>query len=302
MIINEAYVVLTPTNPDKVFKDSCPRDPSFPFKPCFVGIEVECERVSLSVNALKDKGFYVKDDYSLRNSGKEITTPPIPSDRAVTAFKTILDSLGPKADFSKRTSIHVHFDCTSLSMEEVKRIVYLYTIFEKALFGFCRPEREKSVFCLPLTDTLCALQNSLSFMIDNWGKYSSLNLCTLPSFGTIEFRHLEGTGDVEKFRRWFYLLHSIYSARNSFGDSTRLLREIFNLNTNSNYLSFAHTVFGDNLQYIEENLLESMVKGVKYLKLVNFSTFAFKLAYENLVIKPASEKAHKAAKKHLEEI
>lgn len=272
------------------------KDETFPVNPMIVGIEVEAERVGGSANHLDGEGFAVKEDHSLRNNGREVVTYPISADYAVPAFAKIVSNLGQKVEFTKRTSIHVHMDCTRLTMEQVLNIVYVYTLFEESLFGFCDPSRRRSIFCVPLTSFISGELDTLESMVSRWGKYSALNLMTLQTLGTVEFRHLEGTNDVEKFRKWVYLISRIYAYAIS-KPTNKLLETILKLNTNSNYYEFANDVFGDLLDIISRNLVENMVVGIRHLKTIKQRTKAFDKCYDGFFERPRQDRLKELAEK-----
>ena len=228
-----------------------------------VGIEIEAERCSgLGDRTWPSNVWSIKQDGSLRNHGVEFISPAIQTEecREMLGFLFgYLDHLGVEPDFSWRTSIHVHLDVTSLSVEEFRNFLLTYFVFEDCLFEFANPgRRETNIFCTPINranfyalsefisseNQLPLLRESLASLAREVKKYSALNLLHLWDFGTVEFRHLRGTDDLPFLCRWIDLLLKLLTFSKETNKDT-LYQFIERLNTNSAYSEFAEAVFGD---------------------------------------------------------
>lgn len=158
--------------------------------------------------------FGLVHDGSLRNHGIEIVTKPMNYDAALAAFKTLHEglTLGPDP-YTVRTSTHVHVNVASLSIEQVKHMVLTYALLEPVFFAQVKEYRKHNIHCVPLNYTILpTLYNkSLVDLVKNWSKYSALNLLPIRTQGTVEFRHLHGTGDFEEYKNWLTLLANLWS-------------------------------------------------------------------------------------------
>jgi hypothetical protein len=173
-----------------------------------IGIEVEVEAVQASGISLMN-AWYTEADGSLRNNGIEFITHPIEAMYAPFALNHLMnDYMTTQSCFSPRTSVHVHLNAQDMTHEQVLNLVIVYSLWERLLFQFAGRGRMKNVYCVPLTE--CSLLNNLvskgSFNERNWSKYTSLNLLPLGSHGTLEFRHMHGSRDVEKLSTWINLI------------------------------------------------------------------------------------------------
>jgi hypothetical protein len=91
-------------------------------------------------------------------------------------------------------------------------------LLEPVFFHFVGEQRKSSIYCVPLNYTYIPgiYKNNLETMIQKWHKYTALNIKPLtfqgegPGFGTIEFRHLFGTGDFEIYNKWISALEEWY--------------------------------------------------------------------------------------------
>lgn len=176
------------------------------------GTELEVE----SVSGWGDVDWTVETDGSLRNEGKEFISPPLETSELIEGFKKIHASFKkypqyPK--FSERTSIHVHVNCLDLTQQQTRSIVQWYALFEPVFFVMVEPIRENNIHCVPLYQTHLSqyYKKELCQMVERWSKYTALNLVPLSTQGTIEFRHMEGHDDAEKFEWWLKTLENLWT-------------------------------------------------------------------------------------------
>lgn len=220
-----------------------------PEKP-YVGFEVEVEGVPnlLVSNEIdhhdtdatsRKAEWIIKTDGSLRNNGAEIVTNILDIEEAPRVFSEILEALrGDEYDFSTRTSIHVHVNVIDMSPVQLKAFLYLYLLVEPLLYKFVARHRQDNIYCNRLSETYNRLPSET-----NWSKYTGLNLCPVSSLGTVEFRQLEGTSDIQKFTTWVNIIGDLYrAAYRVTEDFDSLFQEIAGLNTDSAYQQFLEQV------------------------------------------------------------
>lgn len=174
-----------------------------------VGIEVEVE--NYDALQMPRSAWLAKEDGSLRNNGMEWVTRPMAAKYARAALTDLLvNALAEECCFSPRTSVHVHVDTLNLEVSKIRLLTVLYSIFEPLLYRFAGRGRNKNIFCVPVLETqlLDIMQggHSLSVMTQRWEKYSGYNIKPLETLGTVEFRHMHGTRDVDKLTIWIDLL------------------------------------------------------------------------------------------------
>lgn len=248
-----------------------PEIPMFvPHDMSYVGIEVEVEGIPGGIRGLSPV-WAPKADGSLRNNGTEYVTMPIPVQHAEWALFLLMNSLPKSADFSERTSIHVHMNVRHMTPNQIKGLIALYLAVEKLLFRFEGNGRDSSIFCVPLTqatllDSLYSL-TAANFGTQAWMKYTAMNLLPILTFGTIEFRHMAGTSDWRKITRWISLLMRMqdYALKNS---PETVIERIAALNTSSMYRHFLLDVFRDQASLFPvDNLQQDMEKNILQVKL-----------------------------------
>lgn len=213
----------------------------------FLGIEVETENVLAFLEELSPF-WQMIDDGSLRNRGKEFITIPTRANRIEQALTCLFDQqLNKDIDFSDRTSIHVHLNVRTLTAKQLASLVLSYLVFEKVIFNWVGHSREHNIFCNPLITVpeIDGLMTKLNHIRDgfDWNKYCALNLAPIYNKGTIEFRHLYGTKDIQVLMTWINMILSlkVFALKK---DPNEVFKQIKNLNTESQYFVFASEIFG----------------------------------------------------------
>lgn len=258
----------------------------------YVGIEVEVEGVlnnsSIEMLEVDEDGntrflWRNVEDGSLRNNGREFVSLPVKGDNIPFALDVLSKHLKTNThckghEFSDRTSVHIHMNALDLTIEQTMNVMLTYIIVEPLLYKFCGGSRHKNIFCVPLNQTSLAgyIQEVISHgltgrsdyfaCINSWKKYTGFNMRPLRTQGTIEFRHMVGTMDVDKLLLWINLILKIrmFAQRKSFNE---LKEFILNLNTTSEYMMFINDVFGELSEHVLidrlDKKMEEMVIFVK---------------------------------------
>jgi hypothetical protein len=179
-----------------------------------------------------------------------------------------------KDNYSERCSVHVHANVQNLTPEQLATVCLLYQVFEGIFFNIAGEGRRQNIFCVPWSETSLARTNIQTLVekgdigaIRRWQKYAALNLLPIFTQGTIEFRHLEGTADVERILNWCCLIGCLFEwARNRPLLDTKMM--LLELNTNSQYELVLDKVFGIWAKHVRSGdykyLLEEGVLNMKY--------------------------------------
>lgn len=240
------YLGLNPVNPytnSKATELQC-ADPSL-----LMGLELEIENVP-NWEDMGVAGVTSVEDGSLRNNGREFLTKPATFSVAYNILHRFFEKNKLTADnYSERTSVHVHANCQDLTKEQLAAVCMLYQVFEKLFYAFIGEERDRNIFCIPWDQTLITYSTIDAVLgakgihsLKSWQKYTGLNLLPLFSLGTIEFRHMAGTNDLEKIAVWMNLIGSLfaYARKHPIND---IKDTLVNLNSTSAYEDTTHRVF-----------------------------------------------------------
>jgi hypothetical protein len=229
-----------------------------------IGIEIEAENVQTPVSNTMVY-WKEKNDSSLKVNGREFVSIPVAGHNIDYALAEIKEKItDPDILWSHRTSIHVHTQVLDLSVQQFHLLISLYAVFEELFFKMVDPTRVGNGYCYHLRD-LSPEQTSPN---DQHGKYCALNIGTgLRNFGTVEFRHLQGTSDLRLIRRWIQLIVKLQKYVEDV-PSDQLRDIIVSLNTTSQYGYLLNDVFGKSAVLFEGlDLKKAMEDGVIWAKL-----------------------------------
>lgn len=188
-----------------------------------VGIEIECE--GHGFREVHSELWRCEDDGSLRgrfpNTRIEyILEKPIPVDTVKHAVTELVEmTKGAVPDFSFRTSVHVHVNVLDLTSDQIISLIYTYLLLEEAMINYCGSVRKCNRFCLRLQDADEISKNLIPVfkkgvkqvlnLDQELIRYSSLNLAAIKKYGSVEFRGMRGTMDVNTIDVWCNALVSI---------------------------------------------------------------------------------------------
>lgn len=182
-----------------------------------IGLEFEAEYgpvTNLALRQVDSSSWQTVNDDSLRN-GLEYKSrgPRKACDIELDIIELVAMLSKWKARSSIRTSIHQHMDFTDYNSDELRCFLTVYCLCENFLYEYAGGDREKLLFCQRVSDTTVPywLKEFLETGESNklpqaHSRYCGLNLACLPVYGTIEFRHLPLSLDVDYILMWMELL------------------------------------------------------------------------------------------------
>lgn len=195
----------------------------------YMGIEVEAENVTN--NRLSIPGSFKEvSDGSLKLHGMEFVTVPIKLLYLEKELERLFGAI-PKADFSSRTSIHVHMNARDFTLQNLLDFLKIYTLFERNLYRFSG-DRWTNNFCIPFQQAPDYLINFLNRYRNiepetptegqimqqpfRWSKYLGLNISPITGtqecpnkYGTIEFRQMKGNNNTHHIVEWCNIIACI---------------------------------------------------------------------------------------------
>lgn len=239
-----------------------------------IGIEVEVENIFSDLK-FNRKFWRERDDGSLRFGGIEYVSSPICGNEICYAVTNLFQHLPENANFSPRTSIHIHINVRNSTLNQILSLLIIYLVSERLLYKYAGLHRQSNLYCVPIQDT--EIPNLLSrflvnqnfkSLVQNWDKYTGLNIASIHEFGTLEYRHMEGHRDIKRLFHWIDLLLHMhkYVIGQTFMD---VFNELKLLNTTSAYEQFIRSVF-KNLAHliIIPDLQHDMEYAVSLIKMI----------------------------------
>jgi len=262
--------------------------------PYGVGIEVELEfKGDLPEPRLKSEklNYWNQErDGSLKGGVEYVTVSPLVSSSVVKALVELNASLKEhkeKPILSERTSVHVHVDARDMSREQIGNFILLYLVFEKVLFQFCGADRAKNVFCLSAMDSDGIVASLAKFFnaesnrhavrsLQEYQRYSSLNLQSLTKFGSIELRSHRGEYKTRPITNWVNILlslkHYVMQHEDIWGDLPNNISAI-------GPEKFMVNVFGKYAKLLDYQGVENdIIEGIRVAQNVMFSKNYVELA------------------------
>lgn len=248
----------------------------------YVGVEIELERVNMNYN--HPSSWNSTTDGSLKLDGREFTTVPIRFCYLEQELTRLFACFSKPPLVSSRCSIHVHLNVRDMTHQELYRFMLLYLIFEKSLFNFSGG-RSSNIFCVPLHEWMPQVRNELTKLLKEggvtqmeWDKYFAVNLLPIwgradesARLGTIEFRHMQGTTNIEYIIEWINLIVSLKITAKKM-ETADLVHALKTMNTNSSYNDLVNYVFGDWAEYLtkQKTFKQDVEHGVLMAKEVCF--------------------------------
>lgn len=271
-------------------------------KDTLVGLELELEGMDTHtkfaginsgasaeyLNGLVKKVWNITKDDSLRDQGAEwvskVGLTAEHAGKALCLLKLHLDAYYSKLKLNYRCGTHVHVNVRDFTVEQLINMTMLYILFED-LFYKVSGERYKNIFCVPIRASTANVEQLFKLatvsrptyqdfrdVFKHFTKYMAFNL--LPAgratagshvLGTVEFRHHKGESDPTVLTSWLQYILDIHQAAQEY-TFKELSETIFNLNTASNYVAFARSVFNQPLPIKADELALDMYDGSGHIK------------------------------------
>lgn len=207
------------------------------------------------------KGFWkVTKDGSLRKGTEFIFSAPHKGANITTALNSLQEFINvyrynnKPIQISDRCSVHVHLDVRDLDNKELTNFILIYTLVERIMFLVIDESRVKNNYCKPLTnssfkyilsdlmkehghDSYDSIDKFVRAVRENCNKYSALNILPIATYGSIEFRHHQGTTDMSAIKRWINIILALKRA------STNSVDTYINIYKESGYKEAIKSIF-----------------------------------------------------------
>jgi hypothetical protein len=204
-----------------------------------IGIEIEVEGIRLPT-MLDPKVWRIDADGSLKGPENREYVMPMPA-----SLKDAFNALDYLAmaykenhsivNDSIRAGVHIHRNVQDLTLKQLFTFIVAYFTLEKVLVQWCGDSREGNLFCLRGTEDaefiLFELMKAIEkrklggLKTDNL-RYCSLNVCALFKYGSIEFRAMRGTSNLEEIKTWAATIDELYDNSLKFTDPTEIVLSV----------------------------------------------------------------------------
>ena len=244
-----------------------------------IGIEIEVEGRNLPSEI---PGWRREHDGSLRGeeTAEYVLRNPIERRSVSMMLNRITEAYADnrsRIDDSYRTSTHVHLNVQELTVTQVYNIITLYFIFEEYLVRHCGEHREGNLFCLRLQDAeamlpilrIAAANGDMNVLRSDNLRYAAINVAAIPKYGSLEFRSMRGTSNMEAIKTWVDLLLHIKDAALRFDNPVEIIDSISALGT----AGLAEEVFGDMVRHLplDEHWEQVVFHNMRKVQLLAFA-------------------------------
>lgn len=171
------------------------------------GINVEAAGYGSSV---RENCWKVQPDGSI--NGWEIVSPPLTDTEELKKVVHVLRK-ELKVRCNKKTGLHVHHDISDLNLNQIKNLYRLYNKYEaNAIYSIINPSRRRSSYCSPISPLMEKIESASTiedFKNVTHSRYYNLNQKAYIKYGTIEFRHHQGTTNINEILAWIEFTHKL---------------------------------------------------------------------------------------------
>jgi len=165
----------------------------------------------------------LKSDCSIHNTGGtdglELVSPPLSGDDGIEQVRKALAALASVGARINRTcGLHVHHEARDLGANGIARLVRSWFEHQRLIDWLVQPSRRgdaDNTYCHAWRENLVVAVEQAARrgeVFTGAGRYTALNLCSFPAYGTVEVRQHGGTLDFIKIEAWIKLGQALFDA------------------------------------------------------------------------------------------
>lgn len=243
-----------------------------------IGVEIEVEGTNLPRDMART-GWSIHEDGSLRGESAEyVFSKPVDYERANKILEKFAEkiSVATEISMSYRTSVHVHVNVRDMTFTQIYNMILLYTLYEDQFGQIAGDHRIGNLFCLRMSDAKGYLDILRKAARDGrWNnlnssnlRYSACNPVSMFRHGTLEFRAMRGTTDINLIRRWYTLLLRLrYAATDLFQNPQKLVETLQRVGIER----FTETVFNEHPFPYDDQFTVSINDHIPMLEFVAYA-------------------------------
>lgn len=209
-----------------------------------IGLELEVEGLNLPtegsiehIQAPSNNAFWLpKRDGSLRNGMEYVFNKPTKIEDIPFMVNRLWDIFKRSTlQNTNRCSTHVHINMKNRKINEITSVILLWTVFEEIMINWCGEFRIKNHHCLSALDSRGTIDAWNDVLTNGRGardlpngiKYSALNILTLHTFGSLEFRCGMAPNSPDEVISWTTFLYNLTQyAFNNYQDPYRIANDL----------------------------------------------------------------------------
>lgn len=233
------------------------------------GIEIEVEGEGLPKRNLPPIWKYERDGSLRGNDNAEyVTREPLSIEgveKAIADLQAVLEKNNSVVNESVRAGVHVHFNVQRYTPLELLTFLTTYYVLENPLTAFCGKHRTGNHFCLRCVDA----PYQINMLIEackkkDWRhlntqviRYSALNLNALFKYGSVEFRAMRSSPNLNDILTWVKLINQVAIGAKKFETPRDVVLGMSELNGPERFV-----------QYVMEDMYHVLPKNVDIMESV----------------------------------
>lgn len=223
-----------------------------------VGVEIEIEGSNLPTD-FADSFWKVERDGSLRGEAFEYVSTPMNIDQLgqyMAYFKSKFIENHAIINDSIRAGVHVHMNIQKLTFTQFFNVVTAYFILEDLLVKWCGPSREGNLFCLRAKDAEWVLlqlfhvaqTGNIRSLHTEHIRYCSLNFLSMFKYGTLEFRAMRTSPQLELIETWTNMIWELKENALKFENPLEMITSISGDGVDS-FLNTILPTYSNNIRF-----------------------------------------------------
>jgi len=179
---------------------------------------------------------------------------------------------------TQTSGVHVHVNVQDYTPKQLFTFITTYFILEELLLTYCGEDRQGNHFCLRAKDAeyiidefiTSAKKHQLANLKGDNIRYCSLNPCSLFKYGSLEFRAMRGTGDLDAIETWVKILDQVRTASRNYANPA----EVVKMMSIGGEVQFVNSVLGPYAYLFTQipNYREMVKNGVRIIQPLSFCT------------------------------
>lgn len=179
---------------------------------------------------------------------------------------------------TQTSGVHVHVNVQDYTPKQLFTFITTYFVLEELLLTYCGEDRQGNHFCLRLKDAenivdefvMSAKKHQLANLKGDNIRYCSLNPCSLFKYGSLEFRAMRGTGDLNAIETWVKILDQVRLAAKNYADPA----EVAKMMSIGGEVQFVNSVLGPYADLFTQvpNYRKMVKDGVRIIQPLAFCT------------------------------
>lgn len=239
------------------------------------GVEIEVDGENLpraKVSKDFDKYWKVEHDSSIKGKIEDaeyVFKQPlslVDTKKALDVMEARFVELDSVVNEAVKAGVHTHLNIQSYTPLELLTLITTYYLLEDHFVHWAGKSRVGNHFCLRAKDAeavvykiikTCETRDWRHLNTDNI-RYASLNLNAMHKYGSIEFRSMRSTRNLDVIYRWVELIDQLEKGAKKFASPRQVIESFSELNAGNNFVEFVMEDLAHEFIPLNIDMRESM--------------------------------------------